>query len=132
MEIVIFVSIVVLLAAVIAWMLLRHRKSNSANRWPRNSQGNKTPADRLTTPADYMLASRDRMLHRRRNTPPEDIIATNRFEPLSKSQGQTEYDGYSRRDRNHVVVGTAHIKKEDHVPEPAAASPEKKEGQSGK
>ena len=128
MEIVIFVSIVALLAVGIAWFFLRTPKTKGRQSAAKHKQN---LTDRLTTPSDYLLASRDHMLHRRRSTPADDVIATNRVAPRSQSHGQPEYDGYSRRDRNHVVVGTAHIKKEDRVAKPAATSPEKKEGQGG-
>ena len=51
---------------------------------------------------------------------------TNRFVPKSVSAGEPEYDGFSRRDRHHVVVGTAHIKKEDHIDEVAEHRKENK------
>jgi hypothetical protein len=128
MEIVIFVTIVIVLAVGISWLFLRPPKAKS-RRSP--SQQKQDLTDRLSTPADYLLASRDHMLHRRRNMPPEDIIATNRFAPRSQTQGQPEYDGYSRRDRSHVIVGTAHIKKEDSVQKPVATAPKAKTGQAG-
>lgn len=132
MEIVLFVSIVVVLAVSIIWFFLRPRNTTNAAGRQNNSRAQTTPTDRLATPSDYALAHRDHMLLRKRQEAAEDIIATNRFVPRSQSHGQPEYDGYSRRDRNHVVVGTAHIKKEDHVVEPAAASTAKKESQAGK
>ena len=60
----------------------------------------------------------------------EDVIATNRFVPKSVSAGEPEYDGFSRRDRHHVVVGTAHIKKEDHVDGPIMTPVPYKKGQA--
>jgi hypothetical protein len=130
METLLFIASVTVLAIVSTWLVLKPRKKASSKHHQRR-QARKALADQLTTPADYTLARRDHLLHRKRQAAREDVIATNQFSPRSVSGGRTEYDGYSRRDRSHVVVGTAYIKKEEHVEKPAADSSEKLEGQAG-
>ena len=82
----------------------------------------------LTTPSDYLLANRDHVWQKKRQIAAEDVIITNRFALRSEAGREPEYDGFSRRDRHHVVVGTAHIKKESHVEEPSKAEVDYKAG----
>jgi hypothetical protein len=131
METLFFIAIVFAFAVLIAWLLLSPKKKSITKRRQEKLAAKRIHTDRLTTPSDYLLARKDEMWRKKREAPPQDIIATNRFAPKSVSRGQAEYDGYSRRDRAHVVVGTAYIKKEDHLSEPVMKPIERKEGQSG-
>jgi len=90
------------------------------------ARGKNQQADLLSTPSSYLLSNSGEVWRQKRQKAAEDVIVTNRFVPKSVSAGEPEYDGFSRRDRHHVVVGTAHIKKEDHIEEPAAHRKENK------
>lgn len=131
METLYFIAIVFALAVVGAWLVLSPKKKSISMRSQERLKAKQFHTDRLTTPSDYLLARKDEMWRKKREAAPEDVIATNRFAPKSVSGGQPEYDGYSRRDRGHVVVGTAHIKKEDRAHQPVTKPVERKEGQSG-
>lgn len=131
METFYFIAIVFALAVLLAWLVLSPKKKSISTRRQERLRAKQFHTDRLTTPSDYLLARKDEMWRKKREAPPQDIIATNRFAPKSVSLGQAEYDGYSRRDRAHVVVGTAYIKKEDRLSQPVTKPVERKEGQSG-
>jgi hypothetical protein len=90
------------------------------------ARAKKQQADLLSTPSSYLLSNSGEVWRQKRQKAAEDVIVTNRFVPKSVSAGEPEYDGFSRRDRHHVVVGTAHIKKEDHIDEVAARRKENK------
>jgi len=125
MEIIYFIIFVVACAILLMWAAGKSgskRKQQAKNRAIRDTaRGKQKQADLLSTPSSYLLANRDEVWRQKRQKAAEDVIVTNRFVPKSVSAGEPEYDGFSRRDRHHVVVGTAHIKKEDHVDEVAAA-----------
>ena len=131
METLYFIAIVFALAVVSAWLVLSPKKKSISMRRQERLKAKQFHTDRLTTPSDYLLARKDEIWRKKREGAPEDVIATNRFAPKSVSGGQPEYDGYSRRDRAHVVVGTAYIKKEDRLSQPVTKPVERKEGQSG-
>lgn len=117
MEIFYFIAFVVAGVLVVAWMADKSKKRNAKVAAKKNARVPTQRAERLTTPSDYLLANRDNVWQKKRHSAAEDVIVTNRFVPRSKSRGEAEYDGFSRRDRHHVVVGTAYIKKEDHIDE---------------
>jgi hypothetical protein len=131
MEAIYFIAVVSALGIGLAWFLLTPRKKTLSTRRLQKQHEKKARTDLLTTPSDYLLARQDQMWHKKRQAQPEDLIPTNRFAPKSVSGGVPEYDGYSRRDRSHVVVGTAYIKKEERVEEPLTKPAEPREGQSG-
>ena len=66
-------------------------------------------AEKLATPRDNVLAHGDQVWQSRRQHATTDVTPTNRFAPESKSHGEPEYDGYSRRDRHHVHDSKAKI-----------------------
>jgi hypothetical protein len=130
METIYFIAVVLALGILISWLVLSPRKKTLSTRRLEKERAKQARTDQLTTPSDYLLARKDEMWRKKRQAVPHDVIATNRFAPRSSSAGHPEYDGYSRRDRSHVVVGTAYIKKEDHVDEPVVKPGQRKEGQS--
>lgn len=130
---IIFVLCVIAGTAIVAWQIDHHGKKKKKAAALKSKLRSKSVAnERLFTPADNVLAHSETVWARKRARAQEDVIATNRFVPRSSSHGEVEYDGYSRRDRSHVVVGSAHIKKEDHVDEWLVKPAQRKEGQSGK
>jgi len=125
MEIIYFIMFVAACAVLLMWAAGksgRQRKQQAKTRGLREkARGKQQQADLLSTPSNYLLANRGEVWRQKRQKAAEDVIVTNRFVPKSVSAGEPEYDGFSRRDRHHVVVGTAHIKKEDHIEEAATA-----------
>lgn len=131
MEIIYFISFIVACSFLLMWATGKSKKrKNTKQGLKRKPRVNKEQSDRLTAPSNYLLANRDDLWQKRREHAADDVIATNRFVPKSVSAGETEYDGFSRRDRHHVVVGTAHIKKEDHIDEPAIKSSDYEKGKA--
>jgi hypothetical protein len=128
-----FILFVTAATAFVAWQIDRHGKKKKKSAALKNKARAKSVAnDRLFTPADNTLAHSETVWARKRARAREDVIATNRFAPRSSTHGEVEYDGYSRRDRSHIVVGSAHIKKEDHVDDWLVKPAQRKEGQFGK
>lgn len=130
MEIIYFIMFVAACAVLLMWAAGKSgkKRKNQAKTQALRAQarGKKQQADLLSTPSSYLLSNRGEVWRQKREKAVEDVIATNRFVPKSVSAGEPEYDGFSRRDRHHVVVGTAHIKKEDHIDEPAEHRKENK------
>ena len=127
-----FILFVIAATAFVAWQIDRHGKKKKKTAALKNKARSNLASDRLFTPADNTLAHSETVWARKRARAREDVIATNRFAPRSSTHGEVEYDGYSRRDRSHIVVGSAHIKKEDHVDDWLVKPAQRKEGQFGK
>ena len=128
METTFFIVFVIACTVALGWFIARQGKQKrTAGRTRLNQKTKKAKADLLATPSSYLLSRSDEVWQSKRAKDRDDVIATNRFAPRSETSGQPEYDGYSRRDRSHIVVGTAYIKKEDHIDE-VAARPERREG----
>jgi len=121
MEIIYFIMFVAACAILLMWAAGKSGSKRKQQAKNRAIRGKQKQADLLSTPSTYLLANRGEVWRQKRQKAAEDVIVTNRFVPKSVSAGEPEYDGFSRRDRHHVVVGTAHIKKEDHIDEVAAA-----------
>jgi len=127
MEIVYFISFVVLCALILKWAFGRSaKKAELAQK--RTRVRHQRQSELLSTPTNYVLSRGDEVWRKKLEKGAEDVIVTNRYVPKSTSAGEAEYDGYSRRDRHHVVVGTAYIKDEDHIEETAAAARQQKRG----
>jgi hypothetical protein len=122
MQLVYFLLFIGVCSGAVYWATRKSRKQNALDRQQRRDKAAKTRAELLTTPPDYLLSHPKAVWSTKRRRGTEDVIATNRFTPKSESSGGPEYDGYSRRDRHHVVVGTAYIKEEDHIEEPATTT----------
>jgi len=120
MEIIYFIMFVAACAILLMWAAGKSGSKRKQQAKKRAIRGKQKQADLLSTPSTYLLANRGEVWRQKRQKAAEDVIVTNRFVPKSVSAGEPEYDGFSRRDRHHVVVGTAHIKKEDHVDEVGA------------
>jgi len=127
MEIVYFISFVVLCALILKWAFGRSAKKAEQTR-KQNRVRQKRQSELLSTPTNYVLSRGDEVWRKKREMGADDVIVTNRFVPKSTSAGDPEYDGYSRRDRHHVVVGTAYIKDEDHIEETATTARPQKQG----
>ena len=127
-----FIAFVIACVLVLAWMADKSKKRNARLAAKRKSRVKTQRTEPLATPSDYLLANRENLWQKRRTMAAEDVIVTNRFAPRSQSKGEPEYDGFSRRDRHHVVVGTAYIKKEDHIDDLSKTAVENKKAQFSK
>jgi hypothetical protein len=132
MEIFYFIAFVVACVLLVAWMTDKSKKQNAKLAAKRKTKAKTQQTERLSTPSDYLLSNRDHVWQKKRAMRAEDVIVTNRFAPRSQSKGEPEYDGFSRRDRHHVVVGTAYIKKEDHIDDLSKTAVENKKTQFSK
>jgi hypothetical protein len=129
MEIVYFIIFIAACVGLVMWATGKSGSKKKADKALKSkAKVTQNQSELLTTPANYLLANRGQLWENKRKHAAEDVIVTNRFVPKSVSAGEPEYDGFSRRDRHHVVVGTAHIKKEDHIDQPTMTSiPHKKD-----
>ena len=131
MEVLYFIAFVSLCAViVIAATSSSKKKQKDQVRQQQKVKARKAQTELLSTPANYLLSRPEDVWRSKRIKHVEDVSVTNRFVPRSKSAGEPEYDGYSRRDRHHVIVGTAHIKEADKVAEPSMSEVEYKQGKS--
>ena len=132
MEIAAFVAIVLICILGSLWLAHRKPRKPTAAELQKKLDAYKDRADKLSTPPSYLLSRPDHLWQRRRQDVDPDVTVTNRFAPKSRSSGVPEYDGYSRRDRQHVVVGTAYIKKEQADDDAQVGDSEPKEGRGSK
>jgi len=68
----------------------------------------------LKTPANHRLSRKEDLWEERRNSAKQGIKTPGKFVPKFEEWAESQYDGYSRRDRHHVT-STEHVKKEAHV-----------------
>ena len=111
MEIVVFFVFIAVCAFALVWASRRTRSETELER-TRRRERNKSSADKLSAPRDNLLSHNDQVWRSRRQHATSGVLATNRFVPKSEASGTPEYDGYSRRDRHHVMDPNAHIKDE--------------------
>lgn len=131
MEVLYFIAFVSVCAViVVAAVRPSKKKQKEQVRQQHKLRSKKAQTELLSTPANYTLSRTDQVWRSKRRKHVEDVTVTNRFVPRSKSAGEPEYDGYSRRDRHHVIVGTAHIKEADQAAEPSMSEVEYKQGKS--
>jgi hypothetical protein len=126
MEIVYFIAFIVVCAFLVIWSTGKSRKETELAQH-RKTKIKKSRADLLETPADYTLSRPDQLWFTRKQASALGVTRTNSFVPRSQAL-EPEYDGYSRRDRHHVLDPHAAIKKEGQVEEPRMSSIEYKEG----
>ena len=111
MEIVVFFVFIAVCAFALVWASRKTRSESELARMKRQDR-NKSSADKLAAPRDNLLSHNDQIWQSRRQHATTGVEATNRFIPKSEASGTPEYDGYSRRDRHHVMDSNAHIKEE--------------------
>lgn len=114
MEIVIFFVFVAVCAFALVWAS-RKTKAETELAHKRRSRRNKSRSEKLVAPRDALLSHKDEVWATRRQHANSGVQDTNKFVPKSASEGNPEYDGYSRRDRHHVRQRTAQVKKESHA-----------------
>jgi hypothetical protein len=126
MEIVYFIAFIVVCAVLVMWGTSKSKKETELAQ-QRKAKVKKARAELLETPADYTLSRPDQLWFTRKKASALGVTRTNAFMPRSEA-AEPEYDGYSRRDRHHVLDSNATIKKDPRVEEPRMTSVEYKEG----
>ena len=114
MDIIIFLLVIGAGFAALMWITGKSNKKQDLAK--RNRARSRSASDKLHTPADNVLSHREEVWQKRRRDTGADILRTNKFAPRSGSHSEPEYDGYSRRDRNHLTTKTVHVKDEEHDP----------------
>ena len=114
MDIIIF--LLVIGAGFVALMWITGKSKKRQDLAKRNRTRSESASDKLFTPADNVLSHRDEVWQKRRREARTDILRTNRYALRSESLSEPEYDGYSRRDRNHLTTKAVHVKDEEHDP----------------
>ena len=114
MEIVIFFVFVAVCAFALVWAS-RKTKAETELAHKRRVRRNKSRSENLVAPRDALLSHKEEVWATRRQHANSGVESTNKFVPKSVSDGNPEYDGYSRRDRHHVRQRTARVKAESHA-----------------
>ena len=128
MKILLFVALVLACALALIWAARKSaRKDEAALR--QNARARREREDLLKTPASYLLANRDDVWRTKREKAGQFDPATSRYARGPDVSGKTAYGGKSPHD---VVVGTAHIRKEERVDEPSVTTIDHQEKQARK
>jgi hypothetical protein len=127
MEVFLFIVFVAICA------LLLYRATNNPKKdvdpgHQREQREGKAGRRRAKTPAAGTTARPGQPWHSRRHPASK---GASRYVPPAPTpwSAEMEYDGYSRRDRHHVIKNKAHIKDEGHLEDPAADREKKFGGQ---
>ena len=115
-EIVIFFAFIAVCAFALVWASKKSKAEDEAAQ-RRRALRNKSSAEKLVAPRDSLLAHNDQVWQTRRQHASTGVLATNKYVPRSEDSGTPEYDGYSRRDRHHVVDQDAQVKDDQHEEE---------------
>ena len=118
MELILFIVFVAVCAFLLHRATRKSKEEVDANH-QRKLRERRARAEQLKTPAVYTLARPDQPWHTRRNPATAGRSQTEPF-GLQPESHESEYDGYSRRDRHHVTE-EARIKDEAHVDDIALA-----------
>ena len=114
MKLVLFISIIVVCAFALAWLLTKTRQSQNPASL-RKQQKKKLRTDLLATPADYTLVRQAEMWQTKKLRAYDHDNGATPYAPKTSLKGPRHVDGFSRRDRHDVFVGTAHVVDDDHV-----------------
>ena len=118
MEPILFIVFVAVCAFLLHRATRKSKEKVDADHY-RKLKERRSRAEQLETPAVYTLARPDQPWHTRRSPATVGRSQTEPFGLQSESH-ESEYDGYSRRDRHHVTE-KAHIKDEAHLDDAALA-----------
>jgi len=114
MEIFYFLCFVAAGAIGLMWMMRKPRPDIELARKKR-AEKRKTHAKILETPIDSIESNPGGLGHTQRHSTASGVASTSRFVPKSAAPDGPQYDGYSRRDRHHLMSSPAHVKKEAHI-----------------
>ena len=116
MESIIFLVGIIGGIAVLFWLMNRSsskRSTNLANKPYKSTALPTSAAEQLATPGNNRLADRKEIWEQRRKRAAHLSASESDSHGNIKFRGEREYDGYSRRDRQHL--NPARVKKEEHV-----------------
>jgi len=119
MESIIFLVGIIGGIAVLFWLMNRSsskRSTNLANKPYKSTALPTSAAEQLATPGNNRLADRKEIWEQRRKRAAHLSASESDSHGNIKFRGEREYDGYSRRDRQHL--NPARVKKEEHVENP--------------
>jgi len=119
MESIIFVLGIIGGIAVLFWFMNRSsskRSADLADKSARPQRIHTSAAENLVTPGNNRLASSNKIWEQRRKHAAHLSASESDSHGHIKFKSEPEYDGYSRRDRQHLAP--AHVKKEVHVENP--------------
>jgi hypothetical protein len=116
MENIIFLLGIIGGIGVLFWLMRRSGSKRSTNlgQKPYKSTGLPTSAaEQLATPGNNRLADRKEIWEQRRKRAAHLSVSESDAHGNIKFKNEREYDGYSRRGRQHL--NPAHVKKEEHI-----------------
>jgi len=102
--------------AVLFWLMNRSsskRSTNLANKPYKSTALPTSAAEQLATPGNNRLADRKEIWEQRRKRAAHLSVSESDSHGNIKFRAEREYDGYSRRDRQHL--NPARVKKEEHI-----------------
>jgi len=116
MESIIFLVGIIGGIAVLFWLMNRSsskRSTNLANKPYKSTALPTSAAEQLATPGNNRLADRKEIWEQRRKRAAHLSVSESDSHGNIKFRAEREYDGYSRRDRQHL--NPARVKKEEHI-----------------
>ncbi len=116
MESIIFLVGIIGGIAVLFWLMNRSsskRSTNLANKPYKSTALPTSAAEQLSTPGNNRLADRKEIWEQRRKRAAHLSVSESDSHGNIKFRAEREYDGYSRRDRQHL--NPARVKKEAHI-----------------
>jgi len=116
MESIIFLLGIIGGIGVLFWLMNRSKSKRSTNLAKKSHHSKGLPtsaAEQLATPGNNRLAHRGEIWEQRRKRAAHLSASESDSHGNIKYKGEREYDGYSRRDRQHL--NPARVKKEEHV-----------------
>lgn len=126
MNILLFLALILACAVVLLWVA-RKSSSKKDQSLRREAKAMSKPENPLQTPASYLLANRDDVWRTKREKASGFSTATSRF---ARASGEPPKGGFTERDPNEVVVGTAHIREQKPADEPSVTPIEYEEKQA--
>ena len=119
MESIIFLLTIAGVIAGLYWLVNRSKSKRSTNLAQSRYKSSGLPssaAEQLVTPGNNRLADRKEIWEQRRKRAAHLSVSESDDHGHIKFRGEPEYDGYSRRDRQHLTP--ARVKEEQHIDNP--------------
>jgi len=119
MESIIFLLAIAVGIVALYWLINRSKSKRSTNLAKGRHKYSGLPssaAEQLVTPGNNRLADRKEIWEQRRKRAAHLSVSKSDAHGHIKFRAEPEYDGYSRRDRQHLTP--AHVKEEGHIDSP--------------
>jgi len=129
MKLILFLCIITACAFVLARLATKTRQPQNPMSL-RRQQAKTSRTNLLATPADYTLVRQAEVWQTKKRRAYEHNDGAAPFAPKTSLKGPRHVDGFSRRDRHDVFVGTAHIMDNDHVEKPELGTFKHREGKA--